>query len=533
LDAAISHDGKLVTFLSDRAGVFDVWLSQVGGSEPVNLTNGAFPGLLNPIVRNVGFSRDAGNVWLRMTGPIAIGKPVKEDIWLMPVVGGAARPFLDNAITVVWSLAGDRIAYHEASPGNPIFIADPNGSNAHRISIDKPGIHCHFLMWSPDGRYLYFARGYPVDQMDIWRLPSSGGAPERITRQNSFVAYPVFLDARTLLYVATADDGSGPWLYAIDVDRRMPHRVNVGVEQYLSLSASAAVAGQPRRLAATVANPISALWSVPLTDQIVDDSAVSRFAVSNAWTRAPRFGSDYVIYLASTGGPPGLWKWKNDAASELWRPEDGAVTAAPAISPDGNLICFPVRRHSRNTLYMMTAQGTNVHPVGESLDVHGTVSWSPDSKWIAVSAGDENWLYKVPADGGNPTPILREFCSNPLWYSDGKFILYTGSQLGRSHPLKAVTPDGQPFPMQELWVFRIDAPCRFVPGKMAVVLMQGEFRNKNFFMLDLATGSLRQLTNFKPGFSVSNFDISPDGKRILFDRSRENSDIVLIDMPVK
>ena len=28
-----------------------------------------------------------------------------------------------------------------------------------------------------------------------------------------------------------------------------------------------------------------------------------------------------------------------------------------------------------------------------------------------------------------------------------------------------------------------------------------------------------------------NFDVTPDGKEIVFDRSRENSDIVLIDLP--
>ncbi len=61
--------------------------------------------------------------------------------------------------------------------------------------------------------------------------------------------------------------------------------------------------------------------------------------------------------------------------------------------------------------------------------------------------------------------------------------------------------------------------------------MQGQLLHKNFWMLDLDNGKLRQLTDLKPGFSVKNFDISPDGKRILFDRSRENSDIVLIDLP--
>jgi hypothetical protein len=30
---------------------------------------------------------------------------------------------------------------------------------------------------------------------------------------------------------------------------------------------------------------------------------------------------------------------------------------------------------------------------------------------------------------------------------------------------------------------------------------------------------------------LSTFDITPDGKAIVFDRSRENSDIVLIELP--
>ena len=61
--------------------------------------------------------------------------------------------------------------------------------------------------------------------------------------------------------------------------------------------------------------------------------------------------------------------------------------------------------------------------------------------------------------------------------------------------------------------------------------MQGVFWRQNFWLLDLATGRRRQLTDLKPGFDMKSFDVSPDGKQILFDRYRENSDIVLIDLP--
>ena len=71
---------------------------------------------------------------------------------------------------------------------------------------------------------------------------------------------------------------------------------------------------------------------------------------------------------------------------------------------------------------------------------------------------------------------------------------------------------------------------RNILGK-ALALLRGYIRHQDFWLLDLATGQLRQLTNLRPGFDMKSFDVSPDGKQILFDRFRENSDVVLIDLP--
>jgi Tol biopolymer transport system component len=74
---------------------------------------------------------------------------------------------------------------------------------------------------------------------------------------------------------------------------------------------------------------------------------------------------------------------------------------------------------------------------------------------------------------------------------------------------------------------------RFLPDGKSFVVLQGPFRNQNFWLVDLASGHKRQLTELKPGFALRNFDVSPDGKRIVFDRVQENSDIVLIDLPAR
>lgn len=64
-----------------------------------------------------------------------------------------------------------------------------------------------------------------------------------------------------------------------------------------------------------------------------------------------------------------------------------------------------------------------------------------------------------------------------------------------------------------------------------MVLLRGKDldRLQDFHLLDLETGQLRQLTSLRQGYLVTSFDVSRDGKQMLFDRVRENSDIVLID----
>jgi serine/threonine protein kinase len=254
-DASISADGKFVVFLSDRDGPFDVWVTQVGSGQFTNLTRGRFSGLANEVVRNVGFSGDGSKVWFRAGD----GKE-GMDIWLVPTMSGAPRLSLPRGVHAAWSPDGSKLVYHEATAGDPTFVADRDGGNPRQIFVDPPGYHAHFPTWSPDARHIYFVRGAHVNlQMDIWRIPAAGGDPERITNHKNWVVSPTPLDDRTLLYSAPAEDGSGPWLHAIDVERRVPHRVSLGVEQYTSISATA----DGRRLVATVTDSAGSPLETP------------------------------------------------------------------------------------------------------------------------------------------------------------------------------------------------------------------------------------------------------------------------------
>jgi WD40 repeat protein len=535
LDAAISADGKLAIFSSERSGKPEVWLTQIGTGEFANTTNGSVPQLVfgNGAVRRVGFSGDGSQVFA--TEQLS-NHPIKERTWIGPEVGGAFRPFLDDGMEPAWSPDGKRIVYHTPGAGDPIFIADRNGNNPKQVFGQQPGFHSHFLTWSPDGSYIYFVRGTPTtEEMDIWRIPVSitslPSIPERITHFNARIAYLDWLDSRTLIFSATADDGSGQWLYSMDVDHRIPHRVSSGIEdQYLSVSVSEV---RPHRLVVTVAHPSASLWTIPISDRIQPETSVVRLPIPNSRALGPRLGPGYLLFLSARGAADGLWRLENGSVRELWKPNAGGLVAPPAIAPNDGQICFSYREQGHGRLNVMSANGTNLRPLAQSLDVRGGISWSPDGKWIAVGAdnGDGTHVFKVPVDGGEPVKLVDTLSYNPVWSPDGNLILYSEQQGGSRFVLKAIRPDKTPVPLPDVSVvYTIATSYRFLLGQNSLIVLGGDFRHQNFYQVDLSSGVQRRLTDLQPGFQIQNFDLSFDGRQIVFDRLRENADIVLMNL---
>jgi len=63
------------------------------------------------------------------------------------------------------------------------------------------------------------------------------------------------------------------------------------------------------------------------------------------------------------------------------------------------------------------------------------------------------------------------------------------------------------------------------------VLLRGEIQHKNLWLIDLETGAERQLTKLTPDFDIRDFDISADGREVVFERVQERSDVALLDLP--
>ena len=300
LDAAISADGKFVAFLADREqGVFDVWVGQVGGTGFVNLTHGRFPSLYNAATRNVGFTPDGTHVWVHVTTRELAG----HKIWLIPTLGGEPRPFLSNAVSAAWSPDGKRLVYHAPTEGDPVFVGEASGAGVVKRFQGKPGVHWHDPVWGTDGRSLFFSSGLPSENMDLWRLPVATGLPERLTQLSARVRYPAPLNAGTIVYCAIGEEASGSALYALDLKSHAARRISSGLEEYLSIAASA----DGLRLVAAVANPDRNLWTVPVTEEVVGEASATRLPLPAVRAIRPRWDHDSMLFLASKGGSDRLF----------------------------------------------------------------------------------------------------------------------------------------------------------------------------------------------------------------------------------
>jgi Tol biopolymer transport system component len=411
-----------------------------------------------------------------------------------------------------------------------MFVTDSGEApEGRKMFTAPPGLHSHFPLWSKEKTFIYFVQGSLPDRMDIWRIRPMGGMPERITYHESNVSYPVFLNSRTLLYLATDSDGSGPWLHSVDVERRLPHRLTSGIDTYTSLAAGA----DGRRLIVTRATTTSTFWRLPITGEIAEKSAARRILLTTGSGFFPRFGPDYLVYVVRNNAGDSIWKLQGEAATEMWNSADARIIAAPAITADGRRVAFSIREAGQTLLCVMNADGTGFRTLARSLELQGAPVWAPDGRSITSAAIDQRVprLFNVPLDGGAPTPFVREHSLDPAWSSDGSFVVFSGPDIGTTFPLKAATPDATAYPLPTLTLTRGARHLRFLPGRQALVVMRGEIRHKDLWLIDLKTSTERQLTHLAPDFEMRDFDISPDGREAVLEQVQEHSDIVQLDIP--
>ena len=109
-----------------------------------------------------------------------------------------------------------------------------------------------------------------------------------------------------------------------------------------------------------------------------------------------------------------------------------------------------------------------------------------------------------------------------------RLIVYAGRSVVGQVQLRAMTPDGRAVDMPEVMVR--PGGYRFLPDGSGLIYIPG-IHAQEFWKLDFATKQQLPVARLQNRGSLRTFDLTPDGRFIVFDRSRLNSNVVLIERP--
>jgi serine/threonine-protein kinase len=195
-DAAWSPDGKRITFASNREGDMEIYAMNADGpSLPTRLSfhlgHDGFPAW-SPDGTKIAYHSDLGTNWDIMTvRPDGTGTT------------NVSRNPSTHEIFPAWSPDGTRIAFTTVREGNfEVFVMDQNGDDERNLTND-PAID-DMPTWSPDGLWIAFNSNRDGDN-DIYSMTAAGRKQRPLTRNSTNDTGAQWV---TLTPSGTADQGS-------------------------------------------------------------------------------------------------------------------------------------------------------------------------------------------------------------------------------------------------------------------------------------------------------------------------------------
>ena len=125
-DPSWSPDGKRITFVSERAKIWEIYIMKVDGGNPQRLTNNHFT------AKDPSWSPDGKRI------AFTSGRDGNLEIYVMEADGGNRRNLTNNPFSdrePSWSPDGRRIAFVSNRDGNfEIYVMDADGDNQHNLT---------------------------------------------------------------------------------------------------------------------------------------------------------------------------------------------------------------------------------------------------------------------------------------------------------------------------------------------------------------------------------------------------------------
>jgi Tol biopolymer transport system component len=167
--AELSPNARQVAFVSDRTGDFEIWIADLDGSNPVQLTSLAVAGTATP-----RWSPDGQTIVFNST------PEGQQEIYTVPAAGGRPRRLTSHpANDTIPSFSRDgRWIYFTSTRGggNRIWRIPATGGDAVQITQDIGVV----ALEAPDGQSIFYTQTSGPEPSVLWRQSTTGGQPVKV-----------------------------------------------------------------------------------------------------------------------------------------------------------------------------------------------------------------------------------------------------------------------------------------------------------------------------------------------------------------
>jgi Tol biopolymer transport system component/DNA-binding winged helix-turn-helix (wHTH) protein len=530
-EPTLSPDGRSIAYTSDKSGGLEIYVSGIiQGSREIAITNDG--------------GQNEQPQWSPDGQWIAYHSQVHGGVWIVPATGGVARQIVEFGSQPAWSPDSRWLAFSSyegaIAAQSVIWIVRLDGAGRRQVS--RPGSPTgghHMPSWSHDGRHLAFGRYDGGRTTDFWVVGLDDGMLKNLSATSPIVGANVFRhsqfapDDTALYFVGVTADGNGR-MFKMTLDRNTFEAVG----------------------------PLQPVLAY--TDEVPTGFAITR---------------DGTVVYGSYQEDSNLWAIDWPAAREPTRFTDGKRNFRAAYSRDGRVVYMNEDVGQGFTIWLMGGDGAGRQPLVPGF--HGFVpQWSSDGarvlvltsgaaeesafSWIDVTtrrvtpasfnsgrmgeprlspSGDalvfhaigENgvlnlWTQPLTAGPRRQVTFDPETISYPTWSPDGRSIAAEMKRGNDTHVVVVPAAGGAveqlTFDHGQSW------PNTWSPDGEWIAFAGERNAVWNLWAVSRRTHETRQLTHFKGSVGYVRWPAwSPDGRRIIFERSQVRGSVWMTQLP--
>ncbi len=424
---SISPDGTMFAYSSAARGSWDIYVQRVGGRTPVLVAGDPARDEVWP-----AFSPDGKQIAFSVSGGAG-------GVFVVGATGESARRLTDFGSNPAWSPDGRRIVFcseevqsvYATNSESELWTVDVAGGAPAKLSV---GAAAFQPAWSPSGRRIAFWVNVN-GQRDLATIPSSGGPRVMVTSDEPVDWAPVWSPDGRFLYFASDRGGSmGIWRIAVDEASGRPggppEPIAAGVDVAMELPHLSADGNtmvfrsklQSVNPAAIDFDPATErAGKVRLLQHSTGQLVPSDVSPDGRWISLYNLNErQQDIFLMRADGT-GLSRLTDDLAKDWF----------PRFTPDGTALTFISNRSGKYEGWSIRRDGSNRTQLTSLPDAEvDTAMFAPDGKRIVATLldggfliGSAPWPFTGPsAKAIKPVPVGGGSLFPAYWSRDGRWL---------------------------------------------------------------------------------------------------------------